>query len=218
MSLNRPQKDAQQLKSVLLSRYTFNDADVTMLHDRSREDILETISTTVEKMGPNDNLLIFFAGHGDYKKGLNETDIEGFLLPVSAKKGKYSTYISAADLTTAIKNCRARHLLLLTDACYSGSLVRRNVKSDAGVELMYQYKSRQLMTSGNLEPVPDESKFIYYLTKRLEENTDNVLPADELFQRLKTATINNTAGKTLPICTAILDVGDEGGQFVFIKK
>ena len=218
MTLRRPRKDAQQLKDVLLSRYTFNENDISMLHDKSREDILEAISTTVEKMGPNDNLLIFFAGHGDYKKGLNESDIEGYLLPVTAKKGKYSTYISAADISTAIKNCRARHVLLLTDACYSGSLVRRNMTMDAGVDLMYQYKSRQLMASGNLEPVPDESKFIYYLTKRLEENTDNVLTADELFQRFKTATINNTGGKTLPVCTAMLDVGDEGGQFVFIKK
>ncbi len=218
MTLKRPQKDAQQLKNTLLSRYTFNEADISMLHDKSREDILEAISTTVEKMGPNDNLLIFYAGHGDYKKGLNESDIEGYLLPVTAKKGKYSTYISAADISTAIKNCRARHVLLLTDACYSGSLVRRSIKMDAAVDLMYQYKSRQLMASGNLEPVPDESKFVYYLTKRLEENTDNVITADELFQRLKTATINNTGGKTLPVCTAMLDVGDEGGQFVFIKK
>ena len=217
-TLNHPKKDVEELKKVLVNNYTFNNGDITILSDKSREDILEAISTTVEKMGPNDNLIIFFAGHGAYRTGLTPTDLEGYLLPVSAKKGRYSTYISASDITTAIKNCKAHHVLLLTDACYSGSLVRRNTSENNAVELQYKYKSRQLMASGNLEPVPDDSKFIYYLLTRLKENTDRVLTADDLFQRLKTATINNTSGKTLPICSAILDVGDEGGQFVFIKK
>ncbi len=217
-TLNHPKKDVEELKKVLVNNYTFNNGDITILSDKSREDILEAISTTVEKMGPNDNLIIFFAGHGAYRTGLTPTDLEGYLLPVTAKKGRYSTYISASDITTAIKNCKAHHVLLLTDACYSGSLVRRNTSENNAIELQYKYKSRQLMASGNLEPVPDDSKFIYYLLTRLKENTDKVLTADDLFQRLKTATINNTSGKTLPICSAILDVGDEGGQFVFIKK
>ncbi len=217
-TLNHPKKDAEELKKVLVNNYTFNSTDITIMSDKSREDILEAISTTVEKMGPNDNLIIFFAGHGAYKSGLTQNDIEGYLLPVSAKKGRYSTYISASDITTAIKNCKAHHVLLLTDACYSGSLVRRNISENNAIELQYKYKSRQLMASGNLEPVPDDSKFIYYLLTRLKENTDKALTADDLFQRLKNATINNTSGRTLPICSAILDVGDEGGQFVFIKK
>jgi hypothetical protein len=74
------------------------------------------------------------------------------------------------------------------------------------------------MASGNLEPVPDKSVFVHYFTQRLGENTDKYVAASDLLGRFRDATINNTSRKTLPICEKILDAGDEGGQFVFIKK
>ncbi|MDX2045613.1 MAG: tetratricopeptide repeat protein [Chitinophagaceae bacterium] len=219
--LTRPLADAKAIKEVLLKNYTFEEKNISIIADKSREDILGAISTTIEKMTADDNLLIFFAGHGTYKTGINKDDIEGYLMPVTASQGKYYTYISASDLITAMKGCKARHILFIADACYSGSMVRRSLlPSDAPVpiETQYSYKSRQLMASGNLEPVPDKSVFIHYFTQRLGENRDKYVTASDLFGRFRDATINNTSGKTLPICEKILDVGDEGGQFVFIKK
>lgn len=72
------------------------------------------------------------------------------------------------------------------------------------------------MASGNMEPVPDNSKFIYYLNKNLKENKVKYLTAKDLFNNFYKAIINNT--ETFPQYAAIKGVGDEGGEFVFIMR
>lgn len=76
--------------------------------------------------------------------------------------------------------------------------------------------SRKGMTSGTLTEVPDESPFLKYLVKRLNENNQKYLPAEILFTSLKTAVINNS--KQVPQYGEIQDAGDEGGDFIFILK
>ena len=89
---------------------------------------------------------------------------------------------------------------------------------DATIDVQKQYKlqSRKVMASGNLEPVPDESDFIKYLKKRLADNEEPYLPADELFYNFRKAVLANS--KTTPLYAPIQDTHDEGGDFVFIKK
>ena len=72
------------------------------------------------------------------------------------------------------------------------------------------------MTSGVLEEVPDESVFIDYLVKRLEENQEKYLPSELLFSSFKTAVMNNS--ETVPQFGVIQNVGDEGGDFIFVRK
>jgi len=217
--LNRPNQDAKDFKDVLIGHYSFEPNNIRMLPDRSRDEILDTLESMAERLTEKDNLLIFFAGHGTYKTGRTPSDLDGYLVPVTGEKGRFHTYISAQDLTNPLNGCKAKHILIITDACYSGTLVRREI-SDAprDISVMYSRMSRQLMASGNLEPVPDNSSFIYYLIKNLRENQERYLSSDELFRRLREAAINNTGGLTLPICAPIYNIGDENGQFIFMRS
>ncbi len=72
------------------------------------------------------------------------------------------------------------------------------------------------MTSGSLTEVPDESVFLRLLVQRLEENTQDYLPAEELFSSFKTAVMNSSP--TVPMYGDIKGTGDEGGDFVFVKR
>lgn len=72
------------------------------------------------------------------------------------------------------------------------------------------------MTSGTLQEVPDKSVFLLYLNKRLKENTQPYLSAEELFSSFKIAVLNNSPN--VPQYGEIKDTGDEGGDFVFVKK
>ena len=72
------------------------------------------------------------------------------------------------------------------------------------------------MTSGTLKEVPDRSVFLLYLNKRLQENTQPYISAEELFSSFKTAVLNNSPN--IPQYGEIKDTGDEGGDFIFIKK
>ena len=72
------------------------------------------------------------------------------------------------------------------------------------------------MTSGTLKVVPDKSVFLQYLTKRLSENDETYLASEQLFFSFKTAVLNNS--QNIPQFGEISNAGDEGGDFIFIKR
>ncbi|MFM6926419.1 MAG: caspase family protein, partial [Ferruginibacter sp.] len=214
--LQNPVKDARELKNILETQYTFNKENIDTLYNRSREDIMQTIVQRCNTLTGNDNLVIFYAGHGTAEKD-KFGDVDGYWIPVSAKRGVTSSYISASDINTSLKRSSAKHILLIADACFSGAFTRQ-LPGDAGkaIQKQYQVSSRKVMASGNLEPVPDNSKFLYYLKKSLQNNNEKYLSAKKLFDSFYDAILNNS--ENLPQYAAIKNVGDEGGEFVFIKK
>lgn len=214
--LKNPVKDASDLKYILESQYGFSASSVDTLYNQSREVILQTIIQRSNALTENDNLLIFYAGHGTAEKDRFE-NVDGYWIPVSAKKGMTSTYISQDDINRALKRSSAKHILLIADACFSGAFTR-SLPADASKHLQQQYKmsSRKVMTSGNLEPVPDNSLLLFNLKKSLKENTAKYVSAKDLFDGFYKAIVNNS--ETLPQYAAIKNVGDEGGEFIFIKK
>ena len=130
-----------------------------------------------------------------------------------------STYISIYDIKSVLKNSNARHILLIADACFSGALTRDLPKdASAAIKLQYETTSRTAMTSGNLTTVPDLSKFLYYLRQKLSENKEKFLTAKKLFDSFSEIVLNNTDPPTAPLYRGIQDVGDLGGEFIFIKR
>jgi hypothetical protein len=90
--------------------------------------------------------------------------------------------------------------------------------ANRAIKELYEMPSRKAMTSGTLKEVPDQSVFIQYLVKRLQQNTDKFLSAEQLFSNLRTAVINNSANGQVPQFGEIKEAGDEGGDFIFIKR
>jgi len=57
-----------------------------------------------------------------------------------------------------------------------------------------------------------------YLLKQLRVNTKNYLSAEELFYKFKQAVINNSNNSQIPQYGTLSKTGDEGGDFIFIRK
>ena len=74
------------------------------------------------------------------------------------------------------------------------------------------------MTSGAMKTVPDRSVFVDYLVKRLNENQQSYLSAEELFSSMRKAVINNSPNRQTPQYGEIREAGDEGGDFVFVRR
>ena len=74
------------------------------------------------------------------------------------------------------------------------------------------------MTSGAMKTVPDRSVFLDYLVLRLEQNQHPFLSSEELFSSFKQAVISNSPNNQIPQFGEIRESGDEGGDFIFIKK
>ena len=219
--LDKPILDARSLKTVLEQDYQFDDSNIDTLINFSREDILGAIINRCNLLGENDNLLIFYAGHGTAKQD-KYGNYDGYLVPSSARKNNPATFIGAFDIHQAIKNSNAQHILFIADACFSGALLRGDTTTrndSARIEDIYSRKSRTAMVSGNLEPVPDQSLFIYYLIEALKNNHQKMAATQRLFDSFYGTISRSTDSNTpKPRYGPILNTGDALGDFIFIHK
>ena len=111
-------KEAQAYKKILQDFYGFNEKNIVELYDKGRREILTALSAKVESMTENDNLIIMFAGHGTFKE--TPTDMIGYWVPLNAETN--FDYISNYNLSEIISACKAKHILMLSDACYSAAM------------------------------------------------------------------------------------------------
>lgn len=80
-----------------------------------REDILAAIHRAAHYANPEDLLLVHFAGHGSVFDGVP------YLIPPRARHPIYVwTAMALSQVTEMLQRSRARHKLLLLDACYAG--------------------------------------------------------------------------------------------------
>ena len=214
-SLTEPINDATKLYDVLTTYYTFDAANVTLLKNAKYEEIISAFDKLGNTLTSEDNLLVFYAGHGwwDEEKGL------GYWLPVDAKKNSTAFWIRNSTISDFISSIKTRHTLLIADACFSGSIFKtRAAFGDASVAVnkLYDLPSRKAMTSGALKEVPDKSVFLQYLVTRLKDNKEKYTPADQLFASFRIAVMNNSANE--PLYGTIQNTGDQGGEFIFIRR
>jgi uncharacterized caspase-like protein len=67
------------------------------------------------KLDVHDNLLIYYAGHGVLDR---EAD-QGYWLPVDAEPDSQANWVSVATITATLKAMVAKHVLVISDSCYS---------------------------------------------------------------------------------------------------
>ncbi len=170
-------------------------------------------------MTDKDNLLIYYAGHG----WLNEDTGRGYWLPVDAKVNRRSRWVSNATISDTLKGLLAKHVMMVADSCYSGTLVR-----GAGVSLrsgeywarMAGKRTRVALTSGGLEPVADKgggghSPFATAFIDALRGN-EAVMDGTQLFSRVRRPVMLN-ANQT-PEYSDVRNTGHDGGDFLFVKQ
>ena len=124
-----------------------------------------------------------------------------------------------STLSDQIGAIKTKHTLLLADACFSGAIFKTRrafFDADVAINKLYELPSRKAMTSGTLTEVPDRSAFLEYLTKRLLSNSQKYMTASSLFSNIREAVINNS--DVIPQYGTIQAVGDEGGEFIFIRR
>jgi hypothetical protein len=216
LNLDNPVKDALKIKKVLTEQYSFLPENTIVLQDPTRGEIFSALYKLRNKITINDNLLIFYAGHGYWDEKIKQ----GYWWPSDANSEDPSNWLSNSDLREQLRGISSAHTLLVSDACFSGGLFRTrdpNIKqASIDYQMLYKMPSRRAITSGTLTAVPDNSVFTEYLLKRLTQNEEMFLPAQQLFNTMRLAIINNSA--TVPQEGVIAETGDEGGDFIFVKK
>ncbi len=211
-----PTKDAKDLMDVLVTNYNFDEENVVLLNNSPTENqILREFVKLKKKVTNKDNVLIFYAGHGVY----DEASGTGSWLPSDADPEYGLNMISNSTIKDYIKGIKSKHTLLISDACFSGSIFKKTrmvEKASKTIQRKYELPSRKAITSGTLTTVPNKSVFLKYLLDRLKNNNNLYLSAREVFNRIEEPVGNNSS--TLPQYGVIQDTDDEGGDFIFIRK
>jgi WD40 repeat protein len=215
--------DAKAVSQTLKSKYKFDYMKELYNDQATRVNIIKELEWLVQNVKQSDNLLIYYSGHGEYNQTLNK----GYWVPVDATATSTSFYISNSDIQTFLGGIKSKHTLLISDACFSGDIFRGNTvsipfeESDKYYAKVNSVSSRKAITSGGIEPVLDGGKeghsiFAYYLLKSLNSNSKKYYDASQLFDNIKIPVLNNSDQS--PQFNAIKNAGDEGGQFIFLKK
>jgi len=213
--LDKPVKDAETFYNSLTARYTFEKDNVRFLKNATMAQIVDALDYFAKAVRPVDNFLIFYAGHGVW----DATSEIGFWLPSDARKESKLAWFRNSTLRDYLREIHSKHTLLISDACFGGSIFKtRAAFTDAtlAVNKLYELQSRKAMTSGTLTEVPDQSAFLKYMIDRLDKNSEKYLSSEQLFSNFRMAVINNSS--VLPQYGVIQDVGDEGGDFIFILR
>ena len=167
---------ASHIKSYIkvLKEYTFDSSSVTLLANPTKEMIINEMIKLQGELGENDNLLVYYSGHG-----INKNEV-GYWLPSNAMLENRSNWLSNSEFRDYLNGIKTEHTLVIADACFSGSIfngVFRDVESFP-CEEMAKVKSRRAMTSGANTVVPDESVFLKYLCTILSKNEQSCLSAE----------------------------------------
>lgn len=119
--LSNPIFDAGTIEADLKKAYRF---EVEHLFDPSKQELKIKLDELYQRhFGPDDQLFIFVAGHGDY----DATNDIGYLVfdlvfKDSPSGHDYDSDMNLMELRSRIDTIPANHILLVMDSCFAGSL------------------------------------------------------------------------------------------------
>lgn len=226
-ALTSATEDAKAIAGVLQSRYGY---DVHLLGNANRFEILSALNDMREQLTDKDNLLVYYAGHGEI-----DTSRQGYWLPVDAQLNQPNSWISNRAISDILTTMQARHVLVIADSCYSGTMTRSALARFGGmaenvwgdwVKTMVAGRSRTALTSGGVQPVADaaskggHSVFATALLTVLRDN-NQLLTGQELFREIAAGMALRSANAGLqqaPEYAPIQFAGHEAGEFFLMPE
>jgi hypothetical protein len=223
-SLQTAVNDAKEVGRVLKDSYGFET--ISLINQRAtRGNIVSELNKLRRKLSSDDKLLIYYAGHGYF----DENTKKAYWLPVDAERSDDTNWILAERITSNLKRIPAKHILVVSDSCYSGTLTRTAQVDLFSKETRLNYinkilnkDARVLIASGGNEPVADSgggghSVFAEAFIKALKQVDKKVFLAEELFVGYIKESVAGKADQ-IPEYSLIKNSGHDGGDFIFIKK
>ena len=215
------------VKSVatILERYGFPQGNIYMLLDQAatRDAITSVLTNHLPKrLNDNDGVVIFFSGHG-----ISSSDQDGpagYIMPVDGDaKRPAETGLSLDMVRLLMEKMKAKHVLLVIDACYSGLSLQRAATTEGTegyVRKVTQMRSRQVITAGGKSERAVETaghglfteKFLFAMEGPGDINYDGVITVSELGAYLRDRVSRMSRHRQTPLYGSI----SGEGEFVFL--
>ncbi len=215
--------DAEELARILARGYGFS---TRTLKDPSHLALLIELKSLADSLGPQDRLLIYYAGHGKI-----DPDRRGYWIPADAERDDDSRWIANETVSEYLDLIPARQILVVSDSCYSGTMTRSGLARRAAPERSADpspttgRRSRTVLTSGGLQPVLDagggeHSLFARALLTVLKLN-DRPLTGAVLHREVAarvTFGASELGVEQVPDYAPIQFAGHETGDFVLVPR
>lgn len=240
--LKTPKADADKLAQELRTRYGFRTGlprsdgseRPLILYNANRADIFRALDDIARESTPDDAVFVFYAGHGKQLKTAlpnGSAFVKTYWVPSNARADNGDAdWVSADDINTKIARIRARHVLLVSDSCYAGSLNRsgddsislQKAEPDRYLSEMSRKPSRYLLASGGNHPVDDgqgNSPFAQALLSVLRNPPAPAFTLQQVFPELQKR-VSNTTNQTpeFPPLRGDAGAAGDGGAMVFFQN
>ena len=221
--LRRARKDAESVAEVLSAKYDFASVKTLFDTEANGANIEDTLRRISSELSETDALLIYFSGHGYYDELLDQ----GFWIPSDGRirierQPAVRDWIENDRIKQYLSKCAAKHVLIVSDACFSGSLFKGGY-TDVNPTTMSWYQhvadqpSRWAITSGDMELVPDAGIFGMKLLQLLKFPPREVFSVSDLASWLRQEVASFDG--TLPLAGPLDEPNHMmGGEFVFVDK
>ncbi|MDX1476840.1 MAG: caspase family protein [Saprospiraceae bacterium] len=213
-------RDVEDIRELLIARYDVDpEHAITIFDEEATEDNIKgRLHALTQELKPHDKLLIYYSGHGH----LSATK-RGYWISHDARRGNPARYISNADIRTYLEDSPAKHILLISDSCFSGSLLQSgSMRSTRSVAELEKLPSRWGLCSGRGdEEVWDgepgqNSPFAQSILDALSSNDQASWNVSKLVEIVTEQTAAHT--RQLPQGSPMNIFGHKGGQYVFRKR
>jgi uncharacterized caspase-like protein len=222
-----PINDIEAAEEILHEKYAFKE--VKTLKNATRYDIITALNELRKTLTEKDNLIIYYAGHGE----LDKINMTGQWLPVDAETNNTANWISNGAITELVNAIPAKHIMVVADSCYSGIMTRSALTQlDVGrsddarvtwIEKMAKKRSRTVLTSGGVAPVLDEGGGNHSVFAkaflRILENNRQILEGQTLFRQVSAAVAlaaDRYNVDQVPEYAPIKHAGHESGDFFLV--
>lgn len=217
--LNNAVNDVETFILLITKRYDFQEEQITKLinEQATKRNIEKAFIDLARNLSPEDNLIIYFSGHGRYDPILG-----GHWVPVEAgpTNQDFPEYLSNDLVKGYLQKNPAFHIFLIADSCFSGSLFIDKSKDKFPGSRIDEEMSRWGLTSGKKEIVSDGEKgqhspFAKALIDVLKK-ANKPVTVMELWCRVHEKVVANA--QQSPMGSPLSIKGHQGGQFIFYPK
>lgn len=231
-NLSNPIYDAETIRTELKERYGFH---VELIKNPIKKEITGKLYEYTEKTyNDDDQLMVFFAGHGHY----DEKTKEGYLVAKDTKTYEddkqtgLDSFLPHERVCNLIDSIPCEHILLVMDSCFSGTLDKGSKRGPGTggykgkskseyIKEKLRYRTRLYLASGGKEYVSDgrpghHSPFAYMLLDVLRRkrgaNYEGLLTLGDISMRVE------TIKESSPREGKFSDRDQPGSDFLFIAK
>ena len=199
---------------------------ITIILDKEatqRRILTELFHQLPDRVGGNDRLFFYFAGHGQ-TEDLPKGGKRGYIIPVDGDVSNYgATAISMDQIRSLSSRIPAKHILYAMDSCYSGLGLNRSggvsPKISDYLRKISSMRVVQIITAGGKgEQVQEKgghglftTYFLHALGGEADFNKDNVVTGTELGAYLR-PTVSNASGQAQ---TPLYGRLEGEGEFLF---